>query len=1247
MQNKTSFTQRIICAVLALLMFVSILPISVFAQGLDNEKKPEIIVQEEKDTKAEKAKPDKKQEMPLPASGNRQRQDKQVEIEVVDEKETEKPQPKENKTPQPGETEKPKIEIQNDIKTELNELRKKFAPEVSKDMVKPEMDKLNKGSLSGIVDNHNMMMKASSNNGNTNDIEGHILDGRIVLTDIQDLSGIEKFNNIIKEIEYGSIDHYLKKPLFIPMNKESISKLTNIEIANIEKGKDGDRFDANLLTNSFGTLKKLDIDTSYTDNIHVFKNANNLKDLWIRESDRNLEEPDNFKQNILDVFAGFNNLDKLTITVGVKRNLKLSDIDVLKNSTSMTSFVNSSNIMDENINSITHLTNLKKLTLENMRKSFSNDYNPEVPGFGIRDISGIEKLQKLEDLNLTSNSISDIKILSKLSNLKSLNVSNNNIRDFRPLSKISSLNKWSTDIDKQILFVECSADGRFKLDDLYTINGERVDISKHLYFENEPLLPRNNRIEKYIKETNTPFEYKYVGNRDAFYNTHQNSFVVKLKEDNITYSWLIHLIPDQKYTSISAHKQNDLGQFTPDLMESEFTIYQEDGSPLKEVQEDVFNQFMSVMRPTINYNAKTNNYWMYSKNGRIALPYHNGVVTIPSLSSDPIKIGKDPEVAHNLAAYNDWENIRRYNIKFKSGGLHTLTDGQGFENNIRDQAQTGVGSVNVTVEQKSDGYYYATVHLKDIQYDMNIISQNNYLQEAIQRFKIGGEQALMAYLNEVISQNYTMNSSDTFKSEHYSAFLGVRDAINRIKSGQAEKEDLGTDERINLYAITLVENKDIKKKLEQDPNYEPEEKLIGTVSPNEIGDFIFKNLTQGAKYKIVETKVPYGYIPQEESITVDSNTKETVTFTNIRKDASYEVRYLEKGTDQVLHQPKTGQGKYLDKITEHAIDISNYDLVDENTKVVKLVDVDNPNVITFYYERHQPDRRTLIVNYLIEGTDFKVPGINPNPYINREVKMGSTVTIDHPDAGTFKVIPNQPTSVTIGEEKETVVNIYYNQDKGIIPKEMDYEIHYLIEGTNRPVLDTNGQPIPPTTGQFLKDIQVPINKEIGEYTLSELQEKYVQNGHVTVKKTDVNSETGKAVYKVYYRPKTGAFKNITIKKVDEKGQPMANVQFGLYRKLGDVELEMAYTDEKGQVVFKGISEDVYIKELKTLEGYRLPKDKKVIKINEFDESKPIQIVNYPISNRYPVTGGLAMAPYLAVMAIGIAGSVLFIRKRNK
>ena len=86
----------------------------------------------------------------------------------------------------------------------------------------------------------------------------------------------------------------------------------------------------------------------------------------------------------------------------------------------------------------------------------------------------------------------------------------------------------------------------------------------------------------------------------------------------------------------------------------------------------------------------------------------------------------------------------------------------------------------------------------------------------------------------------------------------------------------------------------------------------------------------------------------------------------VRNQYPYQVRYLEQGTGNVLHDPKNGTGLYGKMVSEDAIDIDGYDKVDPTTVSISIrIETDKTaklNVITFYYTE-----KTVEIKYVPVG----------------------------------------------------------------------------------------------------------------------------------------------------------------------------------------------------------------------------------------------------------------------------------------
>ena len=129
-------------------------------------------------------------------------------------------------------------------------------------------------------------------------------------------------------------------------------------------------------------------------------------------------------------------------------------------------------------------------------------------------------------------------------------------------------------------------------------------------------------------------------------------------------------------------------------------------------------------------------------------------------------------------------------------------------------------------------------------------------------------------------------------------------------------------------------------------------------------------------------------------------------------------------------------------------DAVDYTFNDDKTKDFIVLEGDN-NRIELYFDLN---KAAYTVNYFIEGTTDKVPGIDPNP-VTGTGYVGQVVAIDHPTLTTgYKVCEDQPTELTVtNDEGKNVAIVYYDVDQ---EQTFGYEVKFLDRQTGQPVADS-------------------------------------------------------------------------------------------------------------------------------------------------------------------------------------------------
>ena len=207
-----------------------------------------------------------------------------------------------------------------------------------------------------------------------------------------------------------------------------------------------------------------------------------------------------------------------------------------------------------------------------------------------------------------------------------------------------------------------------------------------------------------------------------------------------------------------------------------------------------------------------------------------------------------------------------------------------------------------------------------------------------------------------------------------------------------------------------------------------------------------KKVVDGQTYKdtVTENAIDItGYdkvAPTTKSITIEVENNVINFYYTKRTDLSYEVNYLEQGTDAVLAIKKVVNGQtYKDTVTENAIDISGYDKVAPTTATI-TIEVEN-NVINFYYTK----RTDLVyeVNYLEKGTNAVLA---PQKVVTGQTYK-DTVTENAIDISGYDKVEPTTETITI-EVTGNVINFYYTKRTDLV-----YEVNYLEKDTNKVLAD--------------------------------------------------------------------------------------------------------------------------------------------------------------------------------------------------
>ena len=212
-----------------------------------------------------------------------------------------------------------------------------------------------------------------------------------------------------------------------------------------------------------------------------------------------------------------------------------------------------------------------------------------------------------------------------------------------------------------------------------------------------------------------------------------------------------------------------------------------------------------------------------------------------------------------------------------------------------------------------------------------------------------------------------------------------------------------------------------------------------------------------------------GYFPNtgSHSLTMDINGNNEFTFVYVAKEkVGYTVRYLEKGTEKVLHEEKTAETSNA-IITEKFVQISGY-APDAYQKRLVLSATEAENVITFWYTKDDVHAPVQIVHWIqnIAGEGYTEYQSSTN--LNGEIGQtytGTPLTITgftyNPNpANAHTEHPALASGVLTAEGLE--LNLYYDRVK------YSYTVRYVDATDNNKDIDSTAN----VTGEGLFGAQV-------------------------------------------------------------------------------------------------------------------------------------------------------------------------------
>ena len=223
-----------------------------------------------------------------------------------------------------------------------------------------------------------------------------------------------------------------------------------------------------------------------------------------------------------------------------------------------------------------------------------------------------------------------------------------------------------------------------------------------------------------------------------------------------------------------------------------------------------------------------------------------------------------------------------------------------------------------------------------------------------------------------------------------------------------------------------------------------------------------------------------------------------VTITaNWQELLSYQVKYLEKGTESQIEDPITQYGEQGHEVSADAKTIDGYHLVEGCPERITKTLGSSDNDITFWYEK---DSVEYTVNYYLNGTEQKVADSE-----TKSAPWGTQVKASDlaKDIDGYIAVPNQDATITVDLNGNNSINVYYYQNVSL--KANSAEVTY--NGKDQSVSGFTGTP----EGADFSNITVGAHgTDAGTYDA-----QFVNGTVGTVDKTEkyivVSAEDGKLV----------------------------------------------------------------------------------------------------------------------------------------
>ena len=364
-------------------------------------------------------------------------------------------------------------------------------------------------------------------------------------------------------------------------------------------------------------------------------------------------------------------------------------------------------------------------------------------------------------------------------------------------------------------------------------------------------------------------------------------------------------------------------------------------------------------------------------------------------------------------------------------------------------------------------------------------------------------QIVVIYYYQLKNYSYTVNylEKDTNKTLHdtkqggnlvYGSKVNASDEVIDIDGynyDSVDKDVLTIGTKNNVINVYYTKRTDLSYKV----NYLEKSTNKVLHDQKNKGNMTFESVVKSSDEVIDIDGYDYDSV-DKDTLTISTGENVINIYYTKRRNLSYKVNYLEKGTNKVLHDQKNKSGMIfwtVIKSSDEVIDIDgyNYDSVDKDTMTIGT----GENVINIYYTKRTD--LSYKVNYLEKGTNTVLHKQKTQDGMTFESVVNTSDEIISIYGYNYDSADKDTLTIGIGEN---VINIYY------MKKDTKVIVHYYEEGTTNKVSD---------------DVEIP-GKVFDDYTTesaSDVPSKYELVAEPENKNGTMTEDEITVIY--YYRKK--------------------------------------------------------------------------------------------------------------------------------